>query len=186
MRTEEESPAHWEPGSPAVVVVPRLLGLSGGGAHHAVARAFVGPRSRVTYVMLRPSYPSAAAFRWPPTEAADGVLHSEACGRPSYTGEQCGCPLELGVDVVDLDTYLAPGVLPVWLRPFLASRVQRRALRVCPCLLHRMDTFGPDVEIGMRLHTLLGIPILGPRLHAALRTQRASELATMPYHIEDA
>jgi len=170
--------AHWEAGAPAAVEVPRFLGLAGGGPHHAVARAFVRPRRRVTYVLLRPSHPSAAAFRWPPANMEDGVLHPRACGCcPDSTSDPRGRPLEVTLDVVDLDTFLAPGTLPVQLRPQLLARVQRRTLRVCQCLLRFTDTPTLDVEVGVYLSTLLGIPILGPQLRVALRTGRASELA---------
>jgi len=178
--------AHWEAGAPATVGVPRFLGLTGGGAHHAVARAFVGPRRRVTYVLLRPSHPSAAAFRWPPANPEDGILHPRACGCPPNTSDPRGRPLEVTLDVVDLDTFLAPGTLPVQLRPQLLARVQRRTLRVCQCLLWFMDTPTLDVEVGVYLSTLLGIPILGPQLRVALRTGRASELAASPEGYVDA
>jgi len=169
--------AHWEAGAPAAVGVPRFLGLTGGGAHHAVARAFVRPRCRVTYVLLRPCHPSAAAFRWPPANSDDGILHPRACGCQANTSDACGRPLEVTLDVVDLDTFLAPGTLPVQLRPQLLARVQRRTLRVCQCLLWFMDTPTLDVEVGVFLSTLLGIPILGPQLRVALRTGWATELA---------
>jgi len=143
---------HWEAGAPAAVGVPPFLGLTGGGPHHAVAKVFVGPRTRVTYVMLRPSHPSAAAFRWPAPGAGDGPESGE-----------------VEVDVVDIDTFLVPEVLPVGLRPLLLSRKQRRVLRTCHCLLP-CDVATPHslAEAGLQLSTLLGIPRLGPRLRAAL------------------
>jgi len=167
---------HWEAGAPAAVGVPRFLGLTGGGPHHAVAKAFVGPRTRATYVMLRPSHPSAAAFRWPAPGVGDGPGSTDdylpsplACSCPPYSDGRGGRPGEVEVDVVDIDTFLAPEVLPVGLRPLLLGRVQRRVLRTCHCLLP-CDVVTPHsfAEAGLHLSTLLGIPILGPRLRAAL------------------
>ena len=179
---ESGNSVHWEPGSPTTAGVLRFLGRSGGGAHLAVARAFAGARSRVTYVLLRPSSPGAdAAFRWPSADEAEGVLHSSAVGRlPGSFDRRCR-PMAIGVRVVDLDTYLAPRVLPGWLRPRLDVCLQRRALRVCRCLLlRRMDAPCPNVEIGVRLSSLLGLPILGPRLRAAPTALQGVELVRMP------
>ena len=175
MGTVDEIPVLWEPGSPAAASVPEFLGLSGGGSHHAVARAFVGSRSRGTYVMLRPSHPSAAAFRWPPSGVEGGSSLACSCP-PSPADDRRGRSLEVKVYVVDIDTFLAPRVLPARLRPHLLACVQQRKLRVCHCLLLRdMNTPYPLTEVGAHLSTLLGLPIFG----------RLSEPATLPHSLEE-
>jgi len=166
----------WDAGSPASAGVPQFLGLTGGGPHHAVARAFVGPRRRVTYVLLRPSHPTAAAFRWPPSHPDEGIVRPRGCGCLLNDPDPRGRPLEVTLDVVDLHTYLAPRILPLRLRPGLLAQLQRRTLRVCQCLLTFMDAPTLDVEVGVFLSTLLGIPILGPQLWTALSSGRAPEL----------
>ena len=167
---------HWEAGAPAAVGVPRFLGLTGGGPHHAVAKAFVGPRTRVTYVMLRPTHPSAAAFRWPAPGVGEGsgsptcsLLSPLACNCPACADGRCGRPGEVEVDVVDIDTFLAPEVLPVGLRPLLLGRVQRCLLRTCHCLLMcDPDSSLASAGAGLHLSSLLSIPIVGPRLRVAI------------------
>jgi len=160
----------WDLESPTIVGVLRFLERAGGGAHLSVSRAFAGARSRVTYVLLWP--PSAglhAAFLWPTAATMDDVLHASTVGRPAAWPDECCRPMEIGVRVIEIDTYLAPRVLPGWLRPRLLASMQCRVLRVCRCLLmRRMDTPCPYVTLGARLASLLGVPIQGPGLRAAL------------------
>jgi len=179
---ESEKLAQWESESPTIAGVLRFLGRSGGGSHLAVARAFAGARFRVTYVLLRPSVAGVAtAVRWPSADVADDVLHSPAVVRlPDFPDPRCR-PMGIGVSAVDLDTYLAPKTLPSRLRPHLDACRERRALRVCRCLLlRRMDGPLPDVELGVRLPSLLRLPILGPRRRAPPTALLGVELVRMP------
>ena len=164
------------------VGVLRFLGRSGGGPHLAVARAFAGVRSRVTYVLLRPSLAGmATAVQWPSAEVAGDVFHStEAECLPGSRDSPCR-PMGIGIIVVDLDTYLAPLTLPSRLRRHLDVCRERRAVRVCRCLvLRRMDSPCPDVELCVRLSSLLRLPILGPRRRVPSTALRGVELVQMP------
>ena len=172
-----DSVAFWDSGSPAAIGVPRFLGRTGGGTHHAVARAFVHPRSRATYVLLRPAHPAAAALRWPLSLADEGSLHPLASCCPDMAVDRQGRPLTVQVDTVELDTFLVPDLLPAWLRPSLLGRVKRRAFRVCGCLL-LPDMGPPPIHLveGACSPSLLGIPILGPRLRAATHTNQEARV----------
>jgi len=167
--------AFWAPGSPASTGVPRFLGRAGGGAHHSVARIFVHPRSRSTYVLLRPAHPAAAALRWPLSLEEDGSLFPSARCCPDMAVDRLGRPLTVQVDTVEFDTFLAPDLLPTWLRPSLLGRVQRRAFRVCDCLL-LPDRGPPPFHLGVCSPSLLGIPILGPQLRAATHTSQEARV----------
>ena len=161
----EDSGVDWEAGSPATVGVPPFLGLTGGGSHHAAARAFVGPLSRTAYVMLPPSHPVAAAFRWPLSAAGDGSSHPFVCScPPSLADVRRGRALVVKVTMIEVDTYVAPGVLPARLRPYLLAQAQFRDLRVCHCLLlGDMNASIPLTEAGAHLSSLLGISRPGPQ-----------------------
>jgi len=167
----------WDPGAPAAMCVPPFLGLTGGGPHHAVARAFVRPRRWETYVLLLPCHPSSSAFLWPPA-------HPAWTARPR--GDDCDCPLldpyprrrpiEVTVEAVDRHTYLAPRVLPARLRSALQALRQLRTLRACPCLLSYMEVPTLDVHVGVFRATLPAGPVPGPQLWMALTSTRVPEL----------
>jgi len=185
---ESEKLAQWESESPTTVGVLRFLGRSGGGPHLAVAKAFAGARSRVTYVLLRPSLAGVAtAVRWPSAEVADDVLHSTAMVRLPDSPDSLCRPMGIGISVVDLDTYLAPQTLPSRLRRHLDVCRERRAVRVCRCLLlRRMDGPLPQVELCVRLFSLLRLPTLGPHRRTFHAAPRGVELVRMPPLIDGA
>ena len=175
----ESSGVDWAPGSPVAVGVPPFLGLSGGGAHHATARAFVGPLSRIVYVMLPPSHPSAAAFRWPLSAAGDGSSHPFVCScPPSLADVRRGRMLVVKIIMIEVDTYVVPEVLPACLRPHLLGQGQSRDLRVCHCLLPGdMNTPTPRSGTGAYLSALLGVSRPGPQTWDGLREKRPQRCA---------
>ena len=110
----------WTPESPVLDDVLRCSDRAHGGAFFAASRAVSGARSRVTYVLVRPSSSrSQAAFRWPLVKVTEEVLRSTAA-RHSPRDDDLPCrTLAIGVWALDLDTSLAPQFLPGWLRPIL-------------------------------------------------------------------
>jgi len=173
-----DSVAFWARGSPAATGVPRFLGYTGGGTHHAVSRAFVHPRSRTTYALLRPAHLAAAAIRWPsslPPLEEEGSPLPMACWCPFMAVDWHGRPLTVQVDTVDLDTFLAPDFLPAWRSPSLLGRVKRRVLRVCECLL-LPNSGPPPFHLGACSPSLLDIPILGTRLRANIHPSQADQV----------
>jgi len=151
---------HWEPGAPAAVRVPLFLGLTGGGPHHAVARAFVGPRARTAYVLLPPSHATAAAFRWTTRPTGESPRGPSACScPPSPADVRRGRLLVVKVQALDVDSFVAPTVLPWRLRSELIGRTRPRDLRVCHCLLHGHALTPVQLaEFDAHLSSLLGIP----------------------------
>jgi len=157
----------WTPESPVLVGVLQYFDRANGGAYIAASQAFSGARSRVTYMLVRPSVSrSYAAFRWPSAQVAGEVLHS-AVVMHSPRDDDISCrPLAIGVWVIDLDTFLAPQFLPGWLRPRLASCPRRRVVRLCRCLLMRRRGVSPLPDEPYAHLTSL-FCVLGPELQEA-------------------